>query len=55
MGSPPYGGMGRLQTCGPVWYRMKLDIAPGDKGRSIFLDVDVDVDGAMARCCRSAI
>ena len=40
----PYGGMGRLQTWGPVWYRRKLDIALQDKGRSVFLDVD----GAMS-------
>lgn len=40
----PYGGMGRLQTWGPVWYRRKLDIPAGDRGRSVFLDVD----GAMA-------
>ncbi|MBW8900187.1 MAG: hypothetical protein JF619_19165 [Massilia sp.] len=40
----PYGGMGRLQTWGPAWYRRKLDIAASDRGRKIFLDVD----GAMA-------
>ncbi len=40
----PYGGMGRLQTWGPVWYRRALDIPAADRGRSIFLDVD----GAMA-------
>ncbi len=40
----PYGGMGRLQTWGPVWYRKKLDIARGDRGRAIYLDVD----GAMS-------
>ncbi|WP_342317240.1 beta-galactosidase GalB [Lysobacter sp. FW306-1B-D06B] len=40
----PYGGMGRLQTWGPVWYRRTLDIRASDKGRSIFLDVD----GAMS-------
>ncbi|MBU8975829.1 DUF4982 domain-containing protein [Lysobacter sp. MMG2] len=40
----PYGGMGRLQTWGPVWYRRTLDIPVSDKGRSIFLDVD----GAMS-------
>ncbi|WP_396616568.1 beta-galactosidase GalB [Lysobacter soli] len=40
----PYGGMGRLQTWGPAWYRRTLDIAAGDAGRSIFLDVD----GAMS-------
>ncbi|KQY81694.1 beta-galactosidase GalB [Pelomonas sp. Root1444] len=40
----PYGGMGRLQTWGPVWYRRKLDITAADRGRAIFLDVD----GAMS-------
>ena len=36
----PYGGMGRLKTWGPAWYRKKLDIPRSDKGRSIFLDID---------------
>ncbi|HEY0954132.1 MAG TPA: beta-galactosidase GalB [Roseateles sp.] len=40
----PYGGMGRLQTWGPVWYRRTLEIPATDKGRSLFLDVD----GAMS-------
>jgi beta-galactosidase len=40
----PYGGMGRLQTWGPAWYRKKLDIPARDKGQSIFLDID----GAMS-------
>ncbi|MDI9238441.1 beta-galactosidase GalB [Lysobacter sp. LF1] len=40
----PYGGMGRLQTWGPVWYRRTLDIAASDAGRKVFLDVD----GAMS-------
>lgn len=40
----PYGGMGRLQTWGPVWYRRALDIPASDEGRSLFLDVD----GAMS-------
>ena len=40
----PYGGMGRLQTWGPAWYRRTLDIPTRDAGRSIFLDVD----GAMS-------
>jgi beta-galactosidase len=35
----PYGGMGRLKTWGPVWYRRKLDIPAADRGRKIFLDV----------------
>lgn len=40
----PYGGMGRLPSWGIGWYRRKIDIPAGDRGRSIFLDVD----GAMA-------
>ena len=40
----PYGGMGRLKTWGPAWYRKKLDIPAADRGKRIFLDVD----GAMA-------
>lgn len=40
----PYGGMGRLKTWGPVWYRRALDISAADKGKSIFLDID----GAMS-------
>lgn len=40
----PYGGMGRLKTWGPAWYRKKLTLPAGDKGKSIFLDVD----GAMS-------
>jgi len=39
-----FGGMGRLKTWGPAWYRKKLDIPSSDQGRSVFLDVD----GAMA-------
>lgn len=35
----PYGGMGRLKTWGPVWYRHRLDIPVADKGKKIFLDV----------------
>jgi len=35
----PYGGMGRLKTWGPVWYRHKLDIPATDRGKKIFLDV----------------
>jgi len=42
--SGPYGGMGRLKTWGPAWYRKKLVLPAGDKGKSIFLDVD----GAMS-------
>ncbi|SDD02526.1 beta-galactosidase [Massilia sp. PDC64] len=40
----PYGGMGRLKSWGPVWYRHKLDIPAADRGKKIFLDVD----GAMS-------
>ena len=40
----PYGGMGRLQTWGPAWYRRTLDISASDTGRRVFLDVD----GAMS-------
>lgn len=40
----PYGGMGRLKTWGPAWYRKTLDLTAADRGKSIFLDVD----GAMA-------
>jgi beta-galactosidase len=42
--SGPYGGMGRLKTWGPAWYRKTLDISASDRGKSIFLDVG----GAMA-------
>lgn len=44
LASGPYGGMGRLTTWGPAWYRKKLDIPATDKGKSIFLDID----GAMS-------
>lgn len=40
----PYGGMGRLKTWGPAWYRKTLELSAADRGKSIFLDVD----GAMA-------
>ena len=40
----PYGGMGRLKSWGPAWYRRKLDIPAADRGKKIFLDVD----GAMS-------
>jgi beta-galactosidase len=40
----PHGSMGRLTSWGPAWYRRKLNLAPGDAGKSIFLDVD----GAMS-------
>src|SRR5688572_11319442 len=40
----PYGGMGRLKSWGPAWYRKALDVPASDKGRSIFLDID----GAMS-------
>jgi len=40
----PYGGMGRLQTWGPAWYRNRVVVGAADRGKSVFLDVD----GAMA-------
>jgi beta-galactosidase len=40
----PYGGMGRLKTWGPAWYRKKLAIPASDEGKSVFLDID----GAMS-------
>jgi beta-galactosidase len=40
----PHGGMGRLPSWGVGWYRKRLDIPAGEKGRSILLDVD----GAMS-------
>jgi beta-galactosidase len=40
----PYGGMGRLKSWGPVWYRKALTIPAADRGKSLFLDVD----GAMS-------
>ena len=40
----PYGGMGRLRSWGPAWYRKRLEIPVRDTGRSLFLDVD----GAMS-------
>lgn len=38
------GGMGRLPVQGVGWYRRKLSMAPGDKDKSIYLDID----GAMS-------
>lgn len=35
----PYGGMGRLKTWGPVWYRRNLTIPADAEEKSIFLDV----------------
>lgn len=40
----PYGGMGRLKTWGPAWYRKTLTLPAADQGKSLFLDID----GAMA-------
>lgn len=40
----PYGGMGRLKTWGPAWYRKTFEVSAADKGRSLFLDID----GAMS-------
>lgn len=41
------GGMGRLPTQGVAWYRRKLSITAGDKGKSIFLDIDGAMSYAM--------
>lgn len=38
------GSTGRLKSSGVAWYRKVLDIPAGDKGKSIFLDID----GAMS-------
>jgi beta-galactosidase len=40
----PYGGMGRLKTWGPAWYRNTVTVGAADRGKSIFLDID----GAMS-------
>lgn len=40
----PYGGMGRVKSWGPSWYRKRLTFDESDRGRSILLDVD----GAMS-------
>ncbi|MBB3221008.1 beta-galactosidase GalB [Pseudoduganella umbonata] len=40
----PYGGMGRLKTWGPAWYRNKITVTGADAGKQVFLDID----GAMA-------
>ncbi len=40
----PYGGMGRLKTWGPAWYRKTFAVPSADAGKSVFLDVD----GAMS-------
>ena len=40
----PYGGMGRLKSWGPQWYRRALDIPAREAGRKVFLDID----GAMS-------
>lgn len=41
------GGMGRLPSHGVGWYRKKLDIAAGDKGKMIFLDAEGIMSHAM--------
>lgn len=46
----PYGGMGRLKTWGPAWYRRALDVPASDKGRSIFLDIDGAMSYATVWC-----
>lgn len=40
----PYGGMGRLKSWGPAWYRKSLDLLASDRGKAIFLEID----GAMS-------
>ncbi|GKT57590.1 beta-galactosidase [Colletotrichum tofieldiae] len=41
------GGMGRLPVHGVGWYRRSLTVAPGDEGKSIYLDVDGAMSYAM--------
>jgi len=41
------GGMGRLPSQGVGWYRRKLNVTAGDKGRSIYLDIDGAMSYAM--------
>lgn len=41
------GGMGRLPVQGVAWYRKKLDIPAGDKGKFIYLDIDGAMSYAM--------
>ncbi|MBY0238952.1 MAG: DUF4982 domain-containing protein, partial [Burkholderiaceae bacterium] len=45
--SGPYGGMGRLKTWGPVWYRKQFALPATDDGKSIFLDIDGAMSHAM--------
>jgi beta-galactosidase len=45
--SGPYGGMGRLKTWGPVWYRKQFALPAADRGKSIFLDIDGAMSHAM--------
>ncbi|WP_145293622.1 beta-galactosidase GalB [Crateriforma conspicua] len=44
---PVTGGMGRLPSPGVAWYRRKLSIPDGDRGKSVFLDVDGAMSYAM--------
>ncbi|KAI0011019.1 glycoside hydrolase family 2 protein [Xylariaceae sp. FL0662B] len=46
-GSPVGGGMGRLPIQGVGWYRRKLQMAPEDTGKSIYLDIDGAMSYAM--------
>ncbi len=39
-----FGGMGRLPSWGPVWYRKKFALPAADAARSVFLEID----GAMS-------
>jgi beta-galactosidase len=41
------GGMGRLQSWGPVWYRKHFDIPAADAGRRFFLQIDGAMSYAM--------
>lgn len=41
------GGMGRLPSQGVAWYRRKLTIPAGDRGKAIYLDIDGAMSYAM--------
>ncbi len=45
--APVGGGMGRLPIQGTAWYRKKITIPAGDRGRSIYLDIDGAMSYAM--------
>lgn len=46
----PYGGMGRLKTWGPAWYRREVHVPASDKGRCLFLDIDGAMSYATVWC-----